>query len=260
MKRPRYPARKPSMLIVIVTVVLLIAAASSGVVLGRSLKGTGVRAGLPGSDVSQLEPHATGTPPSPDSTPVSGATPDRSQPDWYIPYLNQERSQPRFQGQIEGIELGATSGPLPDCVNPRPEPDWLGATQGTAFDLHLANLPSRVKLKGLPEVGRCSDDGRVMWTVAQFEVAPGDGVNGVTGVVQISRWEVVRWYRQQFLADRITSSKVGGRAAVFADVGTSTIGQRAVFVVDPEIRGSTMIISSNVDLAYLKTIAEALYR
>lgn len=96
-----------------------------------------------------------------------------------------------------------------------------------------------------------------MWVIARLEVAGGPGVNGGLGVVQVSRWEAVRWARQEFPADKVTSGAIAGRPAVFADVGRSGIA--AVIVVDEETGGSTMVVSSNVSLEYLKTIAEALY-
>jgi hypothetical protein len=177
-----------------------------------------------------------------------------------VPYLNQERSAPKFHGELNGIQLGALAGPTPSCAQAKAEPNWRNATGGTPFDLNIAALPARVSLHGLPEVGRCADDGRVMWVIADFEVAPGPDVNGMTGVVQVSRWEAVRWYRQEFLAEKVTSGTIAGRPAVFADVGLSGIGQTAVFILDKGTGGSTMVLSSNVSLDYLKKIAEVLYR
>ncbi len=188
------------------------------------------------------------------------ATPDKTVSDWYVPYFNQEKVAPRFHGEINGIQLGVQSGPTPACARPEIEPDWLKAITGTPFALNLVALPEGVALWGLPEVGRCADDGRVMWIIARFSVAPGPGINGTSGLVQVSRWEGVRWYSQEFLAEKVAAGSIASRPAAFADVGLSGFGQAGVFVQDREIDGSTMLLSTNVSLGYLKIIAEALYR
>lgn len=162
-----------------------------------------------------------------------------------------------FHGEVNGIQLGVPDGPLPACERTTIDPEWEAATANTPFDLQVTRWPERVSVFGLPQVGRCADDGRVMWVIARLEVAGGPGVNGGLGVVQVSRWEAVRWARQEFPADKVTSDAIAGRPAVFADVGRSGIA--AVIVVDEETSGSTMVVSSNVSLEYLKTIAEALY-
>jgi hypothetical protein len=162
-----------------------------------------------------------------------------------------------FRGEINGIQLGVPDGPLPQCGQTMIDPDWEAATAGTPFDLNVPRWPERVSVFGLPQLGRCEDDGRVMWVIARLEVAGGPGVNGGLGVVQVSRWEAVRWAQQEFPADKVTSGTIAGRPAVFADVGRSGIA--AVIVVDDETGGSTTVMSSNVGLEYLKTIAEALY-
>lgn len=241
--------------------VALVSLGGAGLLVGRALSEPGAKADDPISKVDQRAATPIGTQPTANgpSTPVAGATPDKSKPDWYVPYLEEEAAAPKFHGELNGIQLGVEAGPTPVCARPYSEPDWEEATAGTPFDLNRSRWPRRVSLFGMPDVGRCADDGRVMWIIAILEVAPGADVNGVTGVVQVSRGEVVRWYRQEFLADKVTTGTIAGRPAVFADVGLSGIGQTAVIVFDKETGGSTMLISSNVGLEYLKIIAEALY-
>ena len=241
--------------------VLSVALASigiAGLLVGRALSEPTARADDPNLQVDQNRGQPP--PPGPDSTPIPGATPDKTVPDWYVPYLNQEKAAPKFHGEISGIQLGVASGPTPSCAKSQIEPDWQTATFGTPFDLNLKALPDRVSLWGEPRVGRCGDDGRVMWAMAILQVASGPFVSGMGGSVQVGRWESVRWASQEFLADRVTAGTIAGRPAVFADVGLSGFGQAAVFVLDKEIDGSTMVISSNVSLDYLKVIAEGLYR
>lgn len=47
---------------------------------------------------------------------------------------------------------------------------------------------------------------------------------------------------------------------LLADVGLSGFGQTAVFVIDDEIGGSTVLLSTGVSLDCLMTIAEEMYR
>jgi hypothetical protein len=181
-------------------------------------------------------------------------------PEWYVPYLEDEIAANKFHGEINGIELGTEEGPLPDCAQTEIRIDSTAMLTSTPYDLNLDKLPTRISLQVPPRVGVCADDGRVIWVIAQLEVAPGPGVNGDVGVVQLSRWENVRWYRQEFLEDRVNIGVVAGRPAVLADRGLSGFGAAAVFVVDDETSGSTMLISTNVDLDLLAVIMEAIYR
>ena len=158
-----------------------------------------------------------------------------------------------FSGAINGIQLGLAAGPTPVCARSVEAPDWHVATAATPFDIGLDRLPQGVMLRGTPRVGQCSEDGRIMWVVAQLETANG-------GVVQVSRWESVRWYSQQFPADGVAAGSVASRPAVFAEAGRERGTQTAVIVRDDEIHGSTMLLSSNVSLADLRALAEQFYR
>lgn len=222
--------------------------AVAGLLAGRATFGTSPE--LASRDrAATSEPTASQFP-----TPTSTLDPvaDRSRFGWEVPYLEYDRQAPKFHGEINGLQLGVRSGPLPSCANPLADPDWKLAATGTPFDLHLEALPAGVSVWGEPRIGRCADDGRILWIETLFEVRGG-------GLVQVSRGTGVRWYGQEFVAERVTTGTIASRPAVFADVGPSRIGQTAVVVVDEEIAGSTMIISSNVNLADLKTIARAMY-
>jgi hypothetical protein len=219
-------------------VVCLIALLVAGFILGRNLRDSDVQADDP----------LTADQPTVELT-----------PDWFAPTLEAELVAERFQGKINGITLGVEDGPVPQCsvTDIQSDPSLLA---GTPFDLGLSRLPAGVTLQTSPRIGVCADDGRVMWVIAQLEISPRPGVNGDAGQVQVSRWEQVQWYRQQFLADRVEAGTLSDRPAVLADRGASGFGSAAVFVVDEEIDGSTMLISTNVDLGLLVEIAEEVYR
>jgi hypothetical protein len=180
-------------------------------------------------------------------------------PDWFAPLLEEEQAAQRFRGTINGLELGASDGPLPDCAAADIRSDT-SLLRGTDFDLGLDALPAGVRLQAAPRIGVCRDDGRVIWIIVQLEVLAGPAVNGEVGLIQVSRWENVRWYRQTFLADRVTPRTIAGRPAVFAGRGDSGFGEAAVIVLDEEIHGSTMLISTNVELDYMASLADEIYR
>ncbi|MCA9821983.1 MAG: hypothetical protein KC482_03010 [Dehalococcoidia bacterium] len=219
-------------------VVCLLALLVTGFVLGRNLRD---------SDVRAVDPLTA-------DSPTVQLTPE-----WFAPTLEAELVGEHFEGKINGITLGVDDGPVPDCskTDVQPDPSLL---DGTPFDLGLDRLPAGITLQTSPRIGVCADDGRVMWVIAQLEVSPRPGVNGDAGQVQVSRWENVQWYRQQFLADRVEADTLSDRPAVLADRGASGFGSAAVFVVDEEIDGSTMLISTNVNLDILVEIAEEVYR
>lgn len=80
-------------------------------------------------------------PPGPDVTPIPGATPDTTQPWWYVPYENAEARKPRFQGVINGITItGDTVGiDLPcDTI----EVKDLAAVEGTTLAVAPSYLPA----------------------------------------------------------------------------------------------------------------------
>lgn len=180
-------------------------------------------------------------------------------PDALEATLEAEGAAAPFRGEINGITLGASDGPLPLCSDHtiKYDPTIL---EGTKFDLHLDAFHERVTVLDGVRIGVCGDDGRIMWVVARAEVAAGNGVNGDAGLLQISRWESVRWYEQEFLEDRVVAGEVGGLPAVLADRGDSGFGNAAVIVVDANIDGSTMLISTNVDIGLLTEIAGGIYR
>ena len=180
-------------------------------------------------------------------------------PEWYAPDLEAELAADRFQGEINGITLGVDEGPLPVCNRTELQTDT-SLLVGTPFDLGLDRLPQGIVLQASPRIGVCAADGRVIWVIAQLAISPRPGVNGDSGVVQVSRWEHVRWYRQRFLADGVDAGTINGRLAVLADRGASGFGEAAVIVLDQNIDGSTMLISTNVDLDVLVELAREVYR
>jgi hypothetical protein len=213
--------------------VLLLAVTIAGFVVVLRLVGPESRAGDANTHLND-QPTRGGVSPAPGSTPLP-------------------RGTTTFHGEINGISLGVTGGSLPHCNRTVAEPDWPQAVRGTPFDLHFDALPPGVTLQDPPRVGRCADDGRIIWIIANLEVAHAD-------LVQVSRWEAVRWYPQEFLADSIMPTTIAGRPGIAAGGGAAGSGPTGVFVRDDEIEGSTALLSSDVRLDDLQAIAEAIYR
>jgi hypothetical protein len=232
----------------------------AGYAAGRQLGSPPASADDPGV-VNSAGPSATEfLPPGPDVTPEPGATPDPTKPCWYIPYGNQERLAPKFHGTLNGITFGVKEGPLPPCTGKLvTRPDWREAVRNTPFNLRIDRLAGSAELWGTPRVGQCSGDGRILFIIAELNMAAGPGVNSGGGAFQIFRGEG-RWQQQEFSERLFSTGEIGGRPAVFVESPLPLIGQAAVVVVDEETGGSTMLLGSDVSLSVLKSLAEELYR
>ncbi len=244
-----------------VVFIAVLALGAGGFVAGRHLASAPAEAGNPASplDLGTIS-GSDATPPGPDVTPVPGSTPDTTKPFWFIPYANAERDAPKFHGTLNGIEFGAQSGALPACAKPATPDDWKKAVAGTFYDLKLDSLPDGVEPREFARVGKCADDGRPIWIIAEVHLEGITGVNNGGGSIQISRWEAVRWYPQEFPPERFSTGTIAGRPAVFADSFLPVIGVAAVVVSDAENGGSTMLLGNAVSVDVLKQVAEALYK
>jgi hypothetical protein len=82
------------------------------------------------------------TPPGPDVTPAPGATPDTSQPWWYVPWVNAERDKPLFEGTLAGIYIAnGASGPAYKCEGTGTLSEDVSEADGTAVDVRLDAVP-----------------------------------------------------------------------------------------------------------------------
>ena len=79
-------------------------AVAAGFAVGRVVLTDETATAKPGAQ-SAGSPGQRTPPVDPNATPPPGATPDTSQPLWYVPYLNRNRDLPEFDGQINGIEI-----------------------------------------------------------------------------------------------------------------------------------------------------------
>lgn len=230
---------------------MLIVVLGAGFWIGRLALSTASAepAGLVGQD-------GRGNLPGPDETPVPGTTPDTSKPFWYIPYLNQDRLAAKFHGNINGIEVGATSGPVMECEQVY-RPDWEAAIAGTAFATDFSSLPAGISLASAPEVVFC-DDGRPLRMEAVMDVgAQVEGAGPGGAQIAMSRVAGVRWWREAAPPERWHAGVIDGQPAALLDQPFGTIAESAVFVLDTN-GGSTRFKGLGTTLALTKLVAEAL--
>jgi len=211
----------------------------------------GAASAEPPTSIDTPNPRGNQVPPGPDETPIPGATPDRTQPFWYVPYENQDRLAPKFHGTVNGIEVGRASGPAPTCPGASIRPDF-NLIVGTPFELQLGAFPEGVTLSGPPRIAQCPD-GHLIWLTFDLLVSGG-------GDITVWRWADVRWIPQEAPAERWSAGTVAGRPAALLRPLLEHLGQSAVVVVDDETNGSTTLLGSSIGLKFLQQVAEALYR
>lgn len=97
--RLKFPARRW-----ILAGTLAWVAVAVGFTLGRVVLTDETATAQPGAQPAGAPGQRT-PPVDPDATPPPGATPDTSQPLWYVPYLNRNRDFPEFDGELNGIKI-----------------------------------------------------------------------------------------------------------------------------------------------------------
>ncbi len=214
------------------------------------------------------DPFASGATPEPETTP------DTTEPHWWVPYQEQDDRRPTFHGEINGIEVGASSGSTPDCPvgDTLIGEDAIEAASETYFDLTTADLPDGVSVSNdWAELRRC-EDGSLLSINVTLAVKPGlegtstgpeveDGADDREPTISITRARDITWWRTEASEERWSEAEIAGRPAAALAPIIGTIGETAVFVTDPEIDGSTrMRGDGNVSLDLVKSIAEAIYR
>ncbi len=121
------------------TAVGIIALGAGSFLIGRALTvNEGAEAETPAQQTA-----VEGPIPSDDATPVAGTTPDRTQPFWYVPYLNRDATLPTLEGELNGISIGRPSGP-------GGQGRCLGATTEQGAEAESRYESSAVGIRGLP--------------------------------------------------------------------------------------------------------------
>lgn len=129
---------------------------------------------------------ATGEQPTPDpgATPGTSATPDTSQPYWYVPYQDAEKAKPKFEGVLGGAQILSTPAEF-DATTLCPSGLWQApgealqrASEGVTA-IKLPDLPAGIIPLGEPEVWLCgADTVQVSWSLEVKAGTPGVETNG----------------------------------------------------------------------------------
>ena len=219
-----------------------------------------------GAATAQTPPGGAASPIAENVTPVPGATPDRSQPYWYVPYLNRDRDLPKLSGDINGIHIGSAA------VRPEAPMKCAGQSRAATGDeaarlavLGTLAIPTAVtdQLKAsVPLVVTLCDD-KVVGAVEYFDAPAGHaGVNVGGGAVEIRRELGVYGVGLDEAAERWTAGSIRGNAAAFLAPVVDTFGTTAV-VVTSQAAGSpetTLVRGAGVTLDFVTKLAEELYR
>ncbi len=199
-------------------------------------------------------------PPGPDVTPIPGATPDTTQPWWYVPYQNAERGKPFFRGEMNGIWITDGDDGRSVCENPeRTEPQQ---ADGTDLSTLPRDLPAGVVREDQPpnfQALWCG--GRVVLNASMYSY-PVDEEAGVRGgglivvrfrgdpTVSVSIPEE-RWY-----PETIAGNPAAIARPILPELG---LGESAVVVWEEDKGIVTTVRGFNLPLATMLAAVDGLY-
>lgn len=214
--------------------------------------------------VTVLVPTATpptlviGEAPGPDVTPIPGATPDTSQPWWYVPYLNAQRDKPLLDSTIAGIRIGPDVDPGSSCTDGTSSLGTVADTQGTRFDLELPyQPPATVRQPGNEYVTLC--DGQVVSSEADYTVGANPAGSPFGGSFKVYRHVGDPIASLSIASERWRTGTVATLPAAIAepilpDIG---LGESAVVVFNDEV--VTVVRGNNIPMDEVLKVAESLF-
>lgn len=121
----------------------------------------GITYALRGDDAVSSAQSPEPTVPATYVTPGPNSTPDTSESQWHVPYLNQERDAEKFNGTINGITIAAEPfevDPYTICpagLAPATSTQALDALVSGPMAIPLKSLPNGIAPLGGPEVWLC---------------------------------------------------------------------------------------------------------
>jgi DNA-binding CsgD family transcriptional regulator len=199
-----------------------------------------------------------GEPPGPDVTPIPGATPDTSQPWWYVPYLNADRDKPRFDGTLAGIRIGPNVDPGSSCEGGVTSMGTVSDTTGTRFDLELPYQPPQTtRQPGSEYVMLC--DGQVVSSEADYTVAADSTGSPFGGSLKVYRHVGDPIASLSIASERWRAGTIATRPAAIAepilpDIG---LGESAVVVYGDGVL--TEVHADGIPMDELMKVAESLF-
>jgi hypothetical protein len=204
--------------------------------------------------------------PNEKTTPDPSATPDRSQPLWYLPYLNADAKLPRFDGELNGLVITPGSYPRTPEEDPTLCPDGsfavshrddeaLEAVSSTDFAIDDGSLPGAL-MRTEVEVWSCDRQPRYM--TMHFEVREG-ALSPQAGSLLLTKTAFGNRVGLSGPVNRWSAGTVAGRPAVLLHYVIDDIGEAGVAVLN-ETGGVTLVWGVGVPEAFFLELMEALYR
>jgi hypothetical protein len=210
------------------------------------------------------------TPPGTDVTPAPGTTPDTSEPLWYVPYLNQERDRPKFEGTMAGVAISRTP-PQPNGFRICPSgleqvaavDSIESARNASAVRVDDRALPDYLTSTQIPEVWLCQGNiVDVSWVFAIAPGTPGADAGGGTATIIRTKGRTTaaiagsteRW------AERPIGSRAGATMAPVLEVGDHVLGQCAALSLDPMTGVLTQVIANGGTTDLCTSIAQEVQR
>lgn len=207
------------------------------------------------------------TPPGADATPQPGVTPDTTKPFWYIPYLNQERDLPKFDGTIAGVRVNSTPvGVSGFSICPGSGLDEVPGTAAIdsarnagALRIDDRLLPAYVKSAQVPDVWRCEASiADVTWVFSVEQGSPGVDKGG--GTVTVLRTKGRSTAATVGSAGRWKEQLIAGRPGLAMTpilvVGDHVLGQCLAASVDEKTNVLTQVIATGGTTEFCTAIAE----
>lgn len=203
-------------------------------------------------------------PPGADVTPIPGATPDTTQPWWYVPYLNAERLKGPFEGMIGAFRVQVAPFDVAQgCKEIQLKPP--SSAQSTPLEISPDYLPAgRVAAGEIDHVAPNSVavvcDGQLISAERTFEIEVPDGSGDSSQGLSISvlRYRGERVVSAHMSAERWMVGEVAGAPAAFASPVVGKVGQSAVLVAQGEY--VTRVFGQGVSLDELRRVAEGIVK
>lgn len=214
----------------------------------------------------QLEPRPTEQLPGYDETPIPGATPDKSDPNWWVPYWNEDRDRPNFVGEIAGVQIGTPPGNDVDgvCAS-RPVTLLYGDVaaekwKASPVSVNLKAIPDWATLNMPQEFTVCADGSlNSSQTVLRVDDPTGKCERGC-GAITIFRTAGAVRSPATATVPLWSEGIVAGHPAAIARPPAANIGNSWVAIRDEETGVLTTLWGQGLYVETLLEIAEAVMK
>ena len=225
-------------------------------VLLLALLATGSIAFTVGRAVNETRSAEARTSRAPNALPQqSGQLTPSPEPPWYVPYLEEERKAPVFDGELNGLRIGPSVNPRGLCTPGEVRHAPMDVAVGTPMEIQPQYLPPESnQYESVTSV--CGD--RVIGVFREYAIAP-DSARFGGGRVSIARRTGGHEVPLQQAASRASAVSIMGRPAVaFRPLTPEGWGSSALVIAEPW--GTTTLQAFGLPAEELQKIAEGLYR